>query len=82
MATGATENPEVRDLIDRGLKLSPQERESVALELLDSVESPPLDLATIQRRITDVDSGRVVALTREESELAVKAKMRELGLEL
>ena len=82
MSTATTENPEVRELIDRGLKLSPEERESVALELLDSVEAPPLDRETILRRIADVESGRIVALTREEAELAVRVKMRELGLEL
>ncbi len=82
MSTATTENPEVRELIDRGLKLSPKERESVALELLDSVEAPPLDRATILRRIADIESGRVVALAREEAELAVRIKMRELGHEL
>jgi hypothetical protein len=82
MTTESTENPEVRELIVRGLKLSPEERESVALELLDSVEAPPLSPETILRRIADIESGRSVSLTREEAERAVKVRMRELGLEL
>jgi hypothetical protein len=76
------ETQEIRELVTRGLKLSAEAREEVALELLESLEPPPLDWETIRRRIEDIESGRVVALTREQAEEEVRLKMRELGLEL
>ena len=75
-------DPEVRDLIDRALKLEPDVRESIALELLDSVEGDADYWATIARRSEELASGKVIGLTREEAEQQIREKMRTLGVEL
>ncbi|MDY3558835.1 addiction module protein [Gemmata sp. JC673] len=80
-ATPAT--PEARDVLDRALKLSAPEREVIARRLMDSVAPPPgvyesedALRAELLRRIEDIESGRVKALTYEEAMAAIR-KARE-----
>jgi hypothetical protein len=80
--TGAVTDPEARELIDRAMKLAPDVRESIALELLDSVEDDTDYWAAIARRSEDIASGKVVALTRDEAEQQIREKLRTLGAEL
>ena len=89
-ATTTPENPEVRQLIERAMKLSAEERETIALELLESTESPSGISETnsdywrgeIARRSAEVASGAVSPLTREEAEAQVREAIRKLGVEL
>ena len=81
MTTEMQENPEVRELLDRGLKLPPQDRESLAHDLLNSLEMEP-SMETILRRSDEIASGQAVLLTREEAAAEVRARMLELGVEL
>lgn len=74
--------PEVRELFDRSLQLSREDRESLALELLDSLEAEPVSSETILRRSDEIRSGKVVPLTREEAEAEVRTRLSELGVEL
>ena len=75
-------DPEVRDLIDRALKLEPDVRESIALELLDSVEGDADFAGTIGRRCAEIAAGNAVTLSREESDTQIREAIRKLGLEL
>ena len=74
-----TTTTEAQDVLDRALKLSAAERELIARRLIDSIDAPPSDAdweywkAEIKRRIEDVESGRVKALTHEEA----MAKIRQ-----
>jgi putative addiction module component (TIGR02574 family) len=89
-AATTPENPEVRELIDRAMKLAPADRESIAMELLDSVEAPVDETASkseswqsaIARRSEEVASGSVTPMTRDESEAQVREAIRKLGVEL
>jgi putative addiction module component (TIGR02574 family) len=89
-STTTPENPEIRDLINRALKLSTEEREAIALELLESTEAAPAAQpgnpdywkAEILRRSAEIASGSVTPLTREEAESQVRATIRKLGVEL
>ena len=78
----ATMNPEAQELLARVRKLPPDDQKFLAFDVLDGLEVPPLDHETIMRRIADVESGKSIPLTREESEREIKLKMRELGFEL
>lgn len=86
--TTPAESPEVRELIDRAMKLSPADRVSIALELLDSVEASRPDSdqelweAVIARRSAEATSGSVTLLTRDQAEAQVREATRELGLDL
>jgi putative addiction module component (TIGR02574 family) len=80
----ATTTPDVDDVLDRALKLTAEQREWVALRLLDSVSPPPNAYdspealkAELERRIEDVESGRVKPLSREE----VMAYLRKVAAE-
>lgn len=78
----ATMNPEAQELLARVRKLPPDDQKLLAFDVLDGLEDPPLDHEAIMRRIADVESGKSIPLTREESEREIKLKMRELGFEL
>ena len=74
---------EADDVLDRALKLSAAERERIARRLLDSVYPPPNTYesadalrAELVRRVEDVESGRVKALTHEEAMAQIR-KARE-----
>lgn len=78
-----TETPEAREIIDRALKLSAVERAVIGRVLLDSVYPPPNTYesadalrAELVRRVEDVESGRVKALTHEEAMAQIR-KARE-----
>jgi putative addiction module component (TIGR02574 family) len=89
-ATTTPENPEIRELIDRAMKLEPADRETIAMELLDSVEAAVDEAiskseswqSAIARRSEEVASGNVTPLTRDESEAQVREAIRKLGAEL
>ncbi|QJW96099.1 addiction module protein [Frigoriglobus tundricola] len=73
MSTTTTETPEVRDVLDRALKLSVAERELIARRLRDSIDAPPTDAdwdywkAEIKRRIEAVENGTMKTYTLEET---------------
>ncbi|MDB5307895.1 MAG: hypothetical protein JWO38_2097 [Gemmataceae bacterium] len=77
----------MRELIDRAMKLSPADRESIALELLNSVEPgrPDSDRepweSVIARRSAEVAAGSVTPLTRDQAEAQVREAIRKLGVE-
>lgn len=82
-ASTTPETPETEltpELIDRGLRLSHENREKLALLLLDSLEGdhPNSDAdwaywkAEIKKRIEDIESGRVKALTHDEAMAAIR----------
>ena len=68
------ETPEAREIIDRALKLSPPERETIARVLLESV-FPPDDpeeakkawRAELQRRMDAIDNGTMKTYSIEET---------------
>ena len=78
-----TTTTEVQDVLDRALKLPAAERERIALRLLDSIDPPntfgSADAlrAELQRRIEDIESGRVKPLTPEEMFDSVKKALAE-----
>ncbi len=68
------ETSEVRDVLDRALKLSVAERELIAHRLLDSVHPPPNTFesedalrAELLRRIKAVENGTMKTYTLEET---------------
>jgi putative addiction module component (TIGR02574 family) len=81
----ATMTPEADAVLETALKLSAAEREAIALRLLDSIDAPnsfdsPEALrAELQRRIEDIESGRVKALSPEEATAAVRKAREERG---
>lgn len=81
MTTGMM-NPEAQELLARVRKLPPDDQKLLAFDVLDGLDESPIDHETILRRIADVESGKSIPLTREESEQEIKLKMRELGFEL
>jgi putative addiction module component (TIGR02574 family) len=84
-ASTTPEMQEARELIDRALKLSPLARETIALELFDSLEGPPDDPDEVKkewkdeiaRRIGDLKSGRVVGIDADEALAAMRQRLRE-----
>jgi putative addiction module component (TIGR02574 family) len=73
-ATTTPETPEVRAVLDQAMKLSATERAVIGRVLLDSVYPPPNTYesadalrAELQRRIEDVESGKVKTHTLEET---------------
>ena len=83
--TTATPHAELSpELIQRVMSLSPKAREDLAFELLDSLEDFPAgpSMNEIRQRIADIDSGKSIPMTREESEREIRAKLREIGFEL
>lgn len=84
MATTATETPEVRDVLDRAMKLSAPEREVIARRLMDSIDPPPNVYesedalrAELLRRVEDVESGRVKPITPDEMFANVRKALDE-----
>ena len=73
--TATPESHEAREIIDRALKLSPEVRTSIAIELFESVEPPPGPsgddrkywTAEIVRRIEAVTCGTMKAYTLDET---------------
>lgn len=78
------ENPEVRDLIDRAMKLPPEVREQIAHDLLDSVY-PPEDpeqvktawRAELQRRMDAIQNGTMKTYSIEESMAYIRQSLAE-----
>jgi len=62
--------------------LDPKVRESIALELLESVEDNAGLAATLARRCAEIAAGLPVSLSREESDKEIREKIRSLGVEL
>jgi Putative addiction module component len=62
MTLTETESREARELIDRALKLSPIARESIAFELLESLEGPSEDPEEIKRGVREEIIRRVEAV--------------------
>jgi putative addiction module component (TIGR02574 family) len=81
----ATTTPEARDILDRAMKLSNAERETIAIELLDSLDGPPDDpdevkkswREEIAKRIEDIKTGRVQTIDAHEALDRVEQKLRE-----
>jgi hypothetical protein len=73
---------EARELIDRAMKLAPDVRESIALELLDSIDADADFAATIARRCTEIAAGLPVTLSRGESDKQIREAIHSLGVEL
>jgi putative addiction module component (TIGR02574 family) len=73
------------DLIDRGLKLSPENRERFALLLLDSLDGPPDDPEEVSkgwkdeiaRRVADVQIGRVGLVDADQALAEMRQRLRE-----
>jgi len=84
MTTASVETPEVRELLARAMRLSPAQRESIAFELLDSLE-PAQDSdevkkawrAELARRIRDIEEGKVDLLDAKESIARLRLHLRE-----
>lgn len=71
------------DLIERVNALTPEQREELA-EIIDLADMPPPDPRTeeelmdeLKRRIEDVESGKVVGLTREQAREQRRKELRE-----
>jgi|GEM_PF-3975417 len=80
-----TTNPELTpDLVERVMNLSREAREELAFDLFDSLESfhPGPSIETVLQRSEEIAAGKAVLLTREEAAAEVRARMRELGVEL
>ncbi|HEY1189304.1 MAG TPA: addiction module protein [Gemmata sp.] len=84
MATTVAETPEMREVLDRALKLSAAEREVIGQRLLDSVNPPPNTFdspealrAELQRRIEEIESGRVQPITPDEMFANVRKALEE-----
>jgi hypothetical protein len=76
-----TANPETQELLARVRKLPPDDQRLFAFDVLDALEETNL-MDTVLRRSAEIAAGKAVLLTREESEAEIRAKMRELGVEL
>jgi hypothetical protein len=74
------------ELIDRLMRLSPEDKDRVALFLLEDLDPPPganVDWpAEIRRRLEAVAAGEIKPMSRAESDAAIRAEMRKLGVEL
>jgi len=73
---------EARELIDRAMKLAPDVRESIALELFGSIDDDADFAATITRRCAEIAAGLPVTLSRGESDKQIRDAIRSLGVEL
>lgn len=79
------ENPEVQDLIDRAMRLSPAERQSVVLELLESLDTPPKDSSEVRQawkdeiaqRIREIEEGKVQLVDAREAVARLRQELRE-----
>ncbi|HET6574820.1 MAG TPA: hypothetical protein VFG68_14540 [Fimbriiglobus sp.] len=74
------------DLIERVMKLSAENKDRLFGLLLDDPDEPP-DVVTdwpaeIQRRLESIAVGGVRLMTREESDAAIRERLRALGVEL
>jgi putative addiction module component (TIGR02574 family) len=79
----ATMTPKAHAILDQAMELSANEREFIALRLLESIDPPPNSYASeeelraeIKRRIEDIESSKVKALTLEEAMANIR-KARE-----
>ena len=72
------------DLVSRVKSLSSELKAALFEIAWEDGDGPPEgpDWPEIQRRIDDVNAGRAILLSREESDAMIKARIRELGLEL
>jgi hypothetical protein len=71
------------DLVERVLKLTPEQQDKLIDLLYDAIEGPAEDVsAVIAERAERVASGIYTYLTREESDRLIKEEARKHGLEL
>jgi hypothetical protein len=82
MSTVTPETELTPELIDRVMKLSPENRAKLA-DLLDEADLPPgPDDAEIRRRLASVLDGTAQTLSREEADEAVRQALRAHGVDL
>ena len=85
MTTATLENPEIRELIVRGLKLSREDREEVMLELLDSLEEQADDpvvvreswQATLSARWKAIQNGSMPTVSAAEAIEHARERLRK-----
>jgi putative addiction module component (TIGR02574 family) len=76
------------ELIDRVMKLAPESKAKLCELLHNELDHLPDDrtdeeiAALIKQRSDEYHAGLVPSMTREESDAAIRAKIRELGFEL
>jgi putative addiction module component (TIGR02574 family) len=75
------------ELIELVMKLSPQNKDRLVELLIEAIGPPDTRTdeeiaAVIRRRLDAIDAGESQLMTREESEAAIRANMRTLGVEL
>ena len=74
------------DLIERVMKLSAESKDSLIGILLDDPDGPPDAVADwpaeIRRRLEAIAAGDVRLMTRQESDAAIRERLRALGVEL
>ncbi len=85
--TPATPEAELTpDLIERVMKLSPENKDRLLGLLLDDPDEPPDAVtdwpAEIRRRLEAIAAGNARLMTREESDAAIRERFRTLGVEL
>ena len=74
---------EIADLLARALRLPPGERLAMATELLESVEGPEDEAwttawaAELDRRVQELDSGRIKAVPWEKAKAEILKRLRE-----
>ena len=76
------------ELVDRVMKLAPEGKAKLYELLHEELDFPRDDhsdeevAALIKQRSDEYHAGLVPSMTREESEAAIRAKIRQLGFEL
>jgi putative addiction module component (TIGR02574 family) len=76
------------DLINRVMKLSPENKDKLLDLLVNELDGPADDrtdeevAAEIRRRSDEYHAGAVKPLTREESDASIRDEVRKLGLDL
>ena len=85
MSTTIAETPEVRDVLDRAMKLTAAERATIGRLLLDSVVPPPNADASeealraeLLRRVEAVERGEMKTYSAEEA-MTIIREARERG---
>jgi putative addiction module component (TIGR02574 family) len=84
MAATTVDDPEAQDIIERALRLPPQVRKDIAIELFESARPPedPEEVkeawrAELARRVADIESGRVRMIPLAESMAYLRQHLSE-----
>jgi putative addiction module component (TIGR02574 family) len=84
MAIATFEDPEVQDVLQRALRLPPQVRKDIAVELFESAEASEDSeevteawRAELSRRVADIESGKVKMYSIAESMAYLRQHLAE-----